>query len=194
MNDDLLTEIKQDIKNGKKKKGKVQEKKADVPLWSGIALVIIVLVLAGAEMYANWRAEHDYQLPVVFRAPWKEKEKIVISPLGEVKQLTEAEVLESYYLSPVIKTIYFLESTSGKNDGCKDQGKVNGFGYRQNSGEWKCYDSFTQVADKVNEWFEERLAMNGNNLVEAVCFYNKGIQGLSVCDYSENFMGVLTKN
>ncbi|KKT68116.1 MAG: hypothetical protein UW63_C0087G0011, partial [Candidatus Uhrbacteria bacterium GW2011_GWF2_44_350] len=63
-----------------------------------------------------------------------------------------------------------------------------------NSFENKCYDTFEQVTEKVNDWLEERLSMNGNDLVEAICLYNKGVQGLQVCDYSVNFMGVLTKN
>jgi hypothetical protein len=189
-------DVKEFVKPERKKRTK-KEKGDNLPLIGILIIAVLIGVAVGIEAYANWRAEHQWQSPIVFQRPWKDIEKIIINPITgtvEVKVLTDMETLEQYQLAPALKTMYFLESTSGKNDSCKDQGKFNGFGYRQNSFESKCYDSFASVADKVNEWLEDRLSTNGNNLVEAICFYNKGIQGLSVCDYSENFMGVLTKN
>jgi hypothetical protein len=189
-------DVKEFVKPTPKKR--IKKIKGDSNPIIGILIILMVVgVVVSAEWYADWRAEHQWQVPIVFRSPIKLVERTLLNPITgvvEVKVLTDVETMEQYQLSPVLKTVYFLESTSGKNDSCKDQGKFNGFGYRQNSFESKCYDSFAQVADKVNEWYEDRLSTNGNNLVEAICFYNKGIQGLSVCDYSENFMGVLTKN
>ena len=161
-----------------------------------VLTIIAIGVAYAIEGYAGWRAGHEWQFPTRWIGLTKEVEKKAYAEGStiEVKPLTDIEVIEQYHLSPALKTIYFLESTSGKNDFCKESGKFNGYGYRQNSFEKKCYDTFEQVTDKVNEWLEDRLATNGNNLVEAICFYNKGIQGLEVCDYSINFMGVLTKN
>jgi hypothetical protein len=160
-----------------------------------VLTIIAIGVAYAIEGYAGWRAGHQWQFPTRWIGFVKEVEpKAYAEGLPETKPLTDIEVIEQYHLSPALKTIYFLESTSGKNDFCKESGKFNGYGYRQNSFEKKCYDTFEQVTDKVNEWLEDRLATNGNNLVEAICFYNKGIQGLEVCDYSINFMGVLTKN
>jgi hypothetical protein len=202
MENDLLTEIRQDIKEAKRKKrlGIVEPKKVVKKSIKGkvITILILLAVLAfgvayGLEKYADWRAEHQWQFPTKWIGLVTEIESNKVQA-AETKPLTDMQVIEQYKLAPVVKTVYFLESTSGKNDRCKDEGKFNGFGYRQNKADWKCYESFEQVADKVNEWFEDRLAMNGNNLVEAICFYNRGIQGMNVCDYSENFMGVLTKN
>jgi hypothetical protein len=182
----------------KRKRKKKEEKGRDIPLVSfGIILGIISIIAGtayGVEKYANWRAGHQWQLPINWVGLVREIETPEQLALGVNKPKTDMEIIEQYHLSPVLKTIYFLESTSGKNDSCKEEGLFNGYGYRQHRNDWKCYESFEQVTDKVNEWFEERLATNGNELVEAVCFYNKGIQGLQVCDYSINFMGVLTKN
>lgn len=160
-----------------------------------VLTIIAIGVAYAIEGYAGWRAGHEWQFPTRWIGFVREVEPTVYAEGSpETKPLTDIEVIEQYHLSPALKTIYFLESTSGKNDFCKESGKFNGYGYRQNSSENKCYDTFAQVTDKVNEWLEDRLATNGNNLVEAICFYNKGIQGLEVCDYSINFMGVLTKN
>src|SRR5690348_4227672 len=35
--------------------------------------------------------------------------------------------------------IYQLESSGGKNDGCRKLGLYNGYGFRQNTSEWMCY-------------------------------------------------------
>lgn len=177
------------------KKEKTTLKRKMFRLLSVLTLVAIGVAYA-AEGYAGWRAGHEWQFPTRWVGFVKETEKelTVEQVKAENKPKTDIEVIEQYHLSPAIKTIYFLESTSGKNDSCKESGKFNGYGYRQNSFENKCYDTFEQVTEKVNDWLEERLSMNGNDLVEAICLYNKGVQGLQVCDYSVNFMGVLTKN
>ena len=210
---DLLSEVRQDVKKARKDKreGKTQpevapRKRKGIGIRAFIArfFLVMVLVVTGvaytAEWYVDWRAGHEWQFPAKWIGMVRSIERTVVGQNANagasepVTPMTDMQVIEQYHLSPAIKTIYFLESTSGQKDGCKDTGMVNGYGYRQNSGEWKCYPTFEQVTDKVNEWLEDRLAMNGNNLVEAICFYNKGIQGMNVCDYSENFMGVLTKN
>lgn len=178
---------------------------SDIKKWTiRVAIILVILSIGSAyvlEQYANWRAEHEWQIPAVWvgfvRAIQKPESQMIANAQTEavkVEPKTDMEIIEQYHLSPVIKTIYFLESTSGKQDGCKDEGKFNGYGYRQNTREHKCYDSFDEVTENVNEWLENRLADNGNNLIDAVCYYNKGIEGLETCDYSHNFMLVLTKN
>ena len=150
-------------------------------------------------VYARWKATHEFQFPVksewigITREIKPEPVQGTVQAM-EVKELTDMEIIEQYKLAPVLKSIYLLESTSGENDGCKDKGEFNGYGYGQNSSAWNCYTSFEVVTELVNKWFESRLAGNGNNIMEAVCFYNRGIQGMSTCgDYSENFASVLLK-
>lgn len=193
-------DILKELREGKPKK-RVRAKKENKMEWQlqFVTLFIVFgLLFTGAayafERYANWRAGHEYQFPVKWLGITKVKESAIVSAV-ETKPKTEAEIMEQYHLAPVLKTVYFLESTSGKKDGCKDEGKVNGYGYGQNKSGWKCYNSFEQVTERVNEWFEDRLAVNGNDLIEAVCYYNTGHEGqLSCGDYSANFFSVLTKN
>ena len=160
-------------------------------LKGGLVLLGIVCVVCGIEWYAGWRGSHNYQSPIVFRLPWYELEPIVISPISGIPVKTEQETIEKYKLQPILDTVYFLESTAGKNDGCKDEGKFNGFGYRQHNSEWKCYDTFEEVVAVVNDWFEGRLGENGNNIMEAVCYYNTGVQNQLTCEYGQNFMSVI---
>ena len=156
-----------------------------------IATIVLIGMVCLMEWYANWRGTHEYQSPVVFRLPWYEVEPTLISPISEITVKTKEKTMEDYRLAPVLETIYFLESTSGQNDGCKDEGKFNGFGYRQHNSEWKCYDTFGEVVEVVNIWFEERLSVNGNNIMEAVCLYNTGIPNQMTCEYGQNFLGVI---
>ena len=166
----------------------IKEKLQDrsILLISGFVLMGIFLIVTGAAMfgewYHGWRASHEWQSPIVWQGFVKEIRNEVEAPK------TDQEVIQEYKLAPIVRTIYFLESTSGKNDPCKEANMFNGYGYRQNTFENMCYDTFEEVTEKVNEWYEERLTFNGNNLAEALCFYNKGISGLNTCDYSLNFI------
>jgi hypothetical protein len=203
----LLNEIREDMKVAKKtkkaKKVEPEVKKKGVSFWTKLKRIFLILVvttgvaLYAGEWYADWRAGHEWQFPTKWIGFFREIQGATNQTASAegVKVLTDIETLEQYKLSPVLKTLYFLESTSGQKDGCKDEGKFNGFGYAQNTSTWKCYDSFADVAERVNEWFEDRLSTNGNDLIEAVCLYNTGFAGqLSCGDYSANFFSVLTKN
>jgi len=74
----------------------------------------------------------------------------------------------------ILWRVYTLESSKGKNDGCKLHGKFNGFGYRQNTRESRCYEFFEEVVYEVDIWFEQKLQTY--NLAEALCGYNLGFQ------------------
>ena len=156
-----------------------------------LVAVVIVGVVCGAEWYAGWRSTHQYQSPVVFRKPWHEVIPEEVYQIGEVAAKTEDEIFDQYRLAPILRSVYFLESTSGKNDACKEEGKINGFGYRQNGSEWKCYGSFEEVVEIVNVWFEDRLSTNGNNMVEAACYYNTGVANQPTCEYGQNLVSVI---
>lgn len=160
-----------------------------------IALSVSIAVYAFADNYS-------LRSPVLIKvqSAYVKREKSIIqmlSPIAQAKEekvLTDNQILESYRLAPLLKSIYMLESTKGKQDGCKDQGKFNGFGFRQNSAEHKCFDSFSAVTAVVNEWFEDRLKTNGNNIAEAACYYNTGTPNQESCTYSQNLMRVLVDN
>lgn len=190
---------------GKKKKVKRERKEIKKVNWKAILLtsillstVIVSVTMYAVERYADWRKYYAWQTPIRWVGFIIKIEKPVKMPEGskkiEEKKLTDMQILDQYKLAPYLKSIYMLESTKGKNDWCKEQGKFNGFGYRQNTREKKCFDSFDKVAGFVNEWLEDRLSTNGNDIIEAVCYYNQGIAGMSSCTYSQNFVSVLTDN
>lgn len=87
----------------------------------------------------------------------------------------------------IVAKIYTLESSQGTQDGCKDQGKVNGFGYRQNDFEWICFDTFAEVVQHVDNWFDTQL--QSKNLAEALCYYNTG-KVEENCKYYQKFLSL----
>ena len=82
--------------------------------------------------------------------------------------------------------VYGLESTWGKNDACKNSGKYNGFGYGQNTSSWNCFDSFEEVVEKVNTWFDKRFK-EGMAEAPALCYYNTGVKEVN-CKYYQNYL------
>lgn len=208
--DNLLREIQEDYKKAQTKPKKKRKTQAEMELERidrirtikrNILIVFVLVATAvtgvayAAERYVDWRAEHEWQFPAKWIGFVRKIELQIISPVsGETQQpLTEDEVIDQHHLAPVLHSIYMLESTEGENDSCKDEGKFNGYGYAQNGSMWKCYDSFDEVTERVNMWLEDRLATNGNNLTEAICYYNTGIEWQDYCgDYSANFWSVLS--
>lgn len=81
--------------------------------------------------------------------------------------------------------IFQLESSSGRNDGCKKQGLVNGYGYRQNTRSFKCYDNQVEVRNIVIGWFRNHLE-NGMDIATALCYYNTGHK-VNDCNYYKNY-------
>lgn len=106
------------------------------------------------------------------------------------KPKTEKEIIFSYKNGDILWKIYGLESSWGRNDGCREQGKYNGFGYGQNKYVWNCFNSFEEVVEKVNNWFEKRLKENGNDLTEALCYYNTGLTKQVNCKYYQSFISL----
>lgn len=205
----LLQEVQQDFQNAKKRKRKKKEKVEEVKkpdVWKRVKLMFvgIVMLFIGvaycAERYVYWRAGHQWQFPLVWIGMVREIVTHNINPAtGEVarKPMTDIEVIEQYRLAPYLKSMYQLESSKGKNDGCKDQGKFNGYGFMQNGNDWVCYESFEEVTELVNAWLEDHLTEFGNDLSTTLCHYNLGsVNGIipNNCDYSYNFMTVLTGN
>ena len=199
----LYDEIREDYKNPKKKR-KPRAKKKKPMKWQHKAMIwviILAFVLAGVyyvlESWHDWRTYNRLQWAWEYIGWVDHIEPEENRPVVETKEteLTDIEIIEQHYYAPILKTVYFLESTSGQNDYCKEEGMVNGFGFRQNTHESKCYKNFEAVVLRVNDWFEERLGSNGNDLIEAVCYYNTGVEGqLSCGDYSANFFSVISNN
>lgn len=87
----------------------------------------------------------------------------------------------------LVKAIYVLESSGGKNDGCVRDGRgVNGFGYRQNKREFVCFDSHERVEGLVTRWVEDKLEKN-YTIPELLCYYNQG-ERVKMCPYYNNYL------
>ena len=110
-----------------------------------------------------------------------EPKKSNISPIPK----TDKEIINSYKHKEILWKIYGLESTWGRNDNCKDQGKFNGYGYAN-----QCFESFNEVTGKVNNWIEKRLIANSGNLTETLCYYNLGIAQQVNCFYYQSYLAL----
>ena len=82
--------------------------------------------------------------------------------------------------------IYGLESSYGRNDGCKKQGKYNGFGYAQHKSNWHCFETFEQASAAVHKWVEDKQK-KGLNIAEILCLYNEG-RIRNDCKYYQNYL------
>lgn len=102
-----------------------------------------------------------------------------IEPQGELHQ--ESPKPSIVQQTAILKRIYQLESSSGRNDSCRQSGKFNGYGFGQNTFTWNCFDSLEEVETKVANWFEENLKKY--SMEQSLCLYNTGYatQG---CPYS----------
>ena len=96
---------------------------------------------------------------------------------------TQEEIIANTQHPKEIMVIWALESSLGKNDGCRNSGKYNGFGFRQNKNEWVCYNSFQEVVNEVDKWLTNKDMVN-------YCLYNKGI-ATTDCSYAYKAMELL---
>lgn len=99
---------------------------------------------------------------------------------------TEKELILSQKYGKEIWIQYRLESSRGKNDGCRDKGQFNGFGYAQSKHTWNCFDSFEVVVSKVNAWHEKHSDMA---LAQRLCYYQSG-EIKESCEYYEKYQFV----
>jgi hypothetical protein len=138
-----------------------------------------------------------------FRELWREYQEVIrymedrypmagrITIVNEAKAAMEAPVEEPVAeevprvdeeVEDVADTIFALESSKGKNDGCQRYGKWNGYGYRQNSSEFVCFESRDEVRGYVMGWIKEKRSI-GMTTDEMLCYYNTGVRSSS-CWYS----------
>jgi hypothetical protein len=99
------------------------------------------------------------------------------------RKLTDTEIIAKTKHPEEILVLWTLESSQGKNDGCRAIGKWNGFGMAQSTHTWQCFDSFEEVVGKVDAWLTQRD-------LEAYCYYNVGIRTTN-CDYAKKVQYLL---
>ena len=156
-------------------------KRLKLALSTGLASIIMIVL--GFMIYGvySFFTTYGIQSPVLFQSPiYKLKNEVIISPIkGDKKQ--KSMLLD---LGKIADKIYQLESSGGKNDGCRDLGLYNGYGYRQNSFEWICYNSHEEVRQHVINWLTKNIK-NGD-IRSALCLYNQG-KVTNECTYAVNF-------
>lgn len=121
------------------------------------------------------------------------KEVVIYNKAGgvEVAQAasaaTQPEEKEKTPIEDIVSKIHKLESSGGKNDGCKNKGLYNGYGYAQNEFTWNCYKTQDEAKSYVVAWFEKNL--KDKTIAEAVCYYNTGIVS-DDCEYYNKFQSI----
>ena len=173
-----------------------------------LSALIVIAVFGLLALINSFFNKHyfTFQTPIIIQSPilLHQRETEVASEIVEIaKAIEPTPTPDPWYYLPTDRTItnreiaqadnkyilwsvYRLESSRGKNDGCKNSGKFNGYGYGQSTFSWNCFDTFEEVTRLVDKWFNTRKA-EGYTLSEAVCYYNTGIKQQSDCDYLTKF-------
>ena len=151
-----------------------------------VALAFVLLVTYGATWLAhNWTV-----------MPTKEYEKSLnheaavtnppLSSLPVEVQVNRVGLKSEAVRADIVWKIYGLESSFGKNDDCKREGKFNGFGYGQHKTGWQCFDTFEQAVAQVHKWLESRQHLS---VAQALCLYNQG-KIVNDCPYYQRFLSL----
>ena len=145
-----------------------------------IVFLLLCMAIYGAVSFYD---TYSFQSPLILRSPIVPRHsEIIISPVSTGSAKLQSGIFD---LGKIADKIYTLESSNGKNDSCRNLGKFNGYGYRQNSAEWICYDSHEEVRQLVINWLTKHIK-NGD-IENALCMYNQG-KDLKSCTYSMNYL------
>ena len=168
--------------------------KRKIFFWAGIIFWLLLGTIVIVKDTKYFIDTHDFRPPV--QVPWTEKltptpvaskSAMVQVAYAEVKP-TEAPVKSRENISQMLSGIYILESSAGKNDGCRDSGQYNGYGYGQSTHTWNCFSSPEEVEAKVSNWIQDKLD-KGFSEGELLCYYNEGIRK-SDCSYYQKCLSL----
>lgn len=106
------------------------------------------------------------------------KNAVILAPTPVVR--TDKEIIMANRHGEILYKIWGLESSWGRNDGCRDEGKFGGFGV-MSSGEVVCYESFEKSVERADYWLT-KLGVD-KDLDKALCQWNTGT-AQSMCNYS----------
>jgi len=145
-------------------------------LFALFGLIILLVIISACYGLYTFFTTYGLRSPIILQSPiYRIKPNVLIIPIG--KKSAEAV----FDVGAIADRIYQLESSSGKNDGCRKLGLYNGYGFRQNQFEWKCYSSAEQVRNLVIDWLETNI--KDGNIEKALCLYNRGIDQTQ-CSYA----------
>lgn len=166
---------------------KFKTKKYDPPLkipkshkWLYVKIIVILIIIAcaGYGVYAFFTT-YGFRTPIIFQNPiYRIKGNVIL-----LKNINKNKLVV-FDVGAIERQIYLHESTSGKNDGCRNMGLYNGYGYRQNSFEHICYSSHEEVRQLVIKWLTTHI--KSGDIASALCMYNQG-KITSQCSYALKF-------
>lgn len=171
--------------------------------WFWFGLWAVVTVLSLTANYQTLKSKYNLKCSVGGYFTTKEqchkmaypKPDLTLVPVESVLHKFDIQVIKKAQASEVepsvqeiVRKIYQLESSSGKNDSCRAKGKFNGYGYAQSIHTWNCYESHEQVKELVTAWVIDKQN-KGYTLNELLCYYNIGIKTNS-CIYVNKFNSI----
>ncbi len=161
--------------------------------------IAMYLVLATFFTIYNWSKVHKIVFKPVFTykilIPFKDYkviEDVIISPIVETKELSEADRVASEairkqkereaFIERLYQATRFLESRVGfdQNDStathiyCQSIGKVNEVGYFPEGNRKFCFKDEAEQKLTLTRWFSKRL--DGMTAQEALCLYVTGVR------------------
>lgn len=173
-----------------------------------VTALVVLLTICSVAIYAlyevdkffdhntiNWQSPVKLQTPI-FVSPRTQAQakQVEVVPTAQAAEVPAAPSKEpepvkqvNHTISEVVRRVYQLESSSGKNDGCRAKGLFNGYGYAQSTHTWNCFTSHDEVNAKVVAWFEKRIPTMG--LSTALCYYNTGHKTAD-CGYYQKYLKV----
>lgn len=169
----------------------------------GFLVTTVIAFLSLFFLFASYFFKNyhfEYRSPIVFqwpvmvvkntqsKAPSMPKKAPMVKKAIKTTYKTDKELILSKKHGELLWKVYGLESTWGKNDGCKLKGQFNGFGYGQNTSSWNCFDDLDTVATKVSAWFDKQFNA-GLSEAQALCYYNLGIKEVN-CFYYQNYLKI----
>lgn len=107
------------------------------------------------------------------------------------RTLSDKEMILALPHGDLVWKTYGHESTWGKFDGCRAQGKYNGFGFEQDEHGYRCFDSLEEVATSVSAWFDHYVQVM--TVRQTLCFYRYG-KLMNDCDYADYSLNLLKEN
>lgn len=156
---------------------------------------LVVAFITWTYLIAWFNANYYTQSPVKQWQPMIvprhiKKQAVVPVKASETKKQvvvpkTEKEIVMGQKWGAELWKIYFLESTHGKNDGCRLSGKFGGFGVMEAKGKPACYDTFEEAAIRANYWYD--LIRSKYSLTESLCMWNTGVN-VNKCNYSDTYL------
>ena len=155
--------------------------------WAVVGFITYSYLLAWFN--SNYTIEARWKFGIYPRStPIKNTRVVPVVKAKEVKPVvvakTEEQIVKEQKYGDELWNIYMLESTRGKNDGCRLSGKGwGGFGVMGASGP-QCYESFAKAVERASYWYEK--IRKDNDLDTSLCIWNLGVKQ-PMCRYSQTY-------